>query len=216
MIPRYLGNNIPASHIVRSTQSKETPINIERTKDLWLLGRVFTRKTRSGNNAKVVFPVLLELQVVVGREAVNSRKFKSVCCCEEGEGGEGGLSRSHLQTGGPCLFLLARLTSSIRKTEIRDTDTSWLRRLRYQFWSNVYITVETLERRGEDQDNSQGQGCKMNYIFTMIIMLPSVAAKKRPIHLKIVNNQKQLRSVLSHPCYSSLSLYACKMQSVTS
>ena len=25
-----------------------------------------------------------------GREAVNSRKFKSVCCSERGEGGEGG------------------------------------------------------------------------------------------------------------------------------
>ena len=42
-----------------------------------------------------------------------------------------------------CLFLLARLTSSIRSTE---TDTDWLRRLRYQFWSNVYITVDTGEQ----------------------------------------------------------------------
>ena len=60
--------------------------------------------------------------MVVGREAVNSRKFKSVCCCcEGGEGGEGGLTRSHPQTGGPCLFLLARLTSSIR---MRETETA--------------------------------------------------------------------------------------------
>ena len=28
--------------------------------------------------------------MVVGREAVNSRKFKSVCCSEGGEGGEEG------------------------------------------------------------------------------------------------------------------------------
>ena len=28
--------------------------------------------------------------MVDGREAVNSRKFKSVCCSERGEGGEGG------------------------------------------------------------------------------------------------------------------------------
>ena len=47
------------------------------------------------------------------------------------------------------------------------------------------------------------QSCKMNYIFTMIIMLPSLAAKKRPIHLKIVNNQKQL---CSHILVTALSL----------
>ena len=55
-----------------------------------IIGKSFyPEKTRSGNNAKVVFPVLLEAPG--GREAVNSRKFKSVCCCcEGGEGGEGG------------------------------------------------------------------------------------------------------------------------------
>ena len=37
----------------------------------------------------------------------------------------------------------------------------------------------------------------------MIIMLPGVAAKKRPIHLKIVNNQKQL---CSHILVTALSL----------
>ena len=71
------------------------------------------RKTRSGNNAKVVFPVLLEPQVVAGREAVNSRKFKSVCCSEKVREAR----EVSPQTGGPSLFLLARLTSSIKSRE---------------------------------------------------------------------------------------------------
>ena len=47
----------------------------------------------------------------------------------------------------------------------------------------------------------------------MIIMLPSLAAKKRPIHLKIVNNQKQLCShILVTALSLSLSLLSLKAE----
>ena len=95
----------------------------------------------------------------------------------------------------PCL-LSAHLTSSITMG-----NTERLTRLRYQLCTgvgNVYITAVESRRAP-----LVGHGCKMNYIFTMIIMLPCVAAKKRPIHLKIVNNQKQLSS---HILVTALSL----------
>ena len=43
---------------------------------------------------------------------------RNVCCCEGGEGREGREGREGGE--GPCLFLLARLTSSIR---MRETET---------------------------------------------------------------------------------------------
>ena len=102
-----------------------------------------------------------------------------------------------------CLFLLARLTSSIRSTE---TDTDWLRRLRYQFWSNVYITVDTGEQGPTQQAGPPVQN-ELYFHNDYNVAQCSCQEKAHPSEdCEQPKNNSALTSLLHHSLSLSLSL----------